>query len=310
VIDKAGERILVIKLGALGDFIQALGPFQAIRRHHPAAHITLLTTPGFSALGSSTGWFDEIWTDSRPSWWHFGARLTLRANLNGGGFARVYDLQTSKRSSSYFRLFKKPKPEWSGIAKKCSHPHANPERDFMHTVERQAEQLAMAGIDKVPSPDLAWFDSETTHFKLEDGFVLIAPGGAAHRPEKRWPIKRYIELANDLIAWGRRPVLLGGKDEAEVLDAIALGCRQARNLGGQTNIFEIAGLARRAVGAVGNDTGPMHITAAVGCPSVVLYSNASDPELCGQRGPAVKILRRAALEGLATAEVEAELHCR
>ena len=82
------------------------------------------------------------------------------------------------------------------------------------------------------------------------------------------------------------------------------------NLGGQTNIFDVAGLARRAVGAVGNDTGPMHITAAVGCPSVVLYSNASNPDLCGQRGPAVKILRRAALEGLATAEVEAALQCR
>lgn len=310
MIDNAGERILVIKLGALGDFIQALGPFQAIRRHHPSAHITLLTTPGFSALGRASGWFNEIWTDSRPAWWHLGARLTLKSNLNSGGFSRVYDLQTSQRSSSYFRLFKRPKPEWSGIAKGCSHPHANSERDFMHTVERQAEQLAMAGIAEVAPPDLGWFDADTTHFKLEDGFVLIAPGGAPHRPEKRWPVKRYIELAKNLIAWGRRPVLLGAKDEADVLEAIAQGCRQARNLGGQTNIFDVAALARRAVGAVGNDTGPMHITAAVGCPSVVLYSNTSDPALCGQRGPAVKILRRAALEGLASAEVEAALQDR
>ena len=76
------------------------------------------------------------------------------------------------------------------------------------------------------------------------------------------------------------------------------------------NVFDIAGLARLAIGAIGNDTGPMHITSAVGCPSVVLYSHASNPDLCGQRGLSVKILRRAALEGLAVAEVEAALQCR
>lgn len=308
--DNGGEKILVVKLGALGDFVQALGPIQAIREHHPSAHITLLTTPTFSALGTTTGWFDAVWTDSRPSWWRFNARLALRSQLNQGDFTRVYDLQTSKRSSSYYRSFKRPRPEWSGIASGCSHPHANSDRDSMHTIERQAEQLEMAGVTPVLTPDLNWFDADTTHFRLEDGFVLITPGGAAHRPEKRWPIKRYIELANDLVAWGRRPVLLGGKDEGDVLQAIANGCRQARNLGGQTNIFDIAGLARRAVGAVGNDTGPMHIISAMGCPSVVLYSQASNPELCGQRGPSVKILRRAALEGLAVAEVEAALQCR
>jgi len=310
VNEKVGERILVIKLGALGDFIQAFGPFQTIRARHPSAHVTLLTTSPFSPLASASGWFDAVWFDSRPGWWRLGARLSKRANLNRAGFSRVYDLQTSRRSSSYYRYFRSPRPEWSGIAKACSHPHANPERDLMHTVERQAEQLAMAGLSEMSAPELAWFDADTTRFRLEDGFVLIAPGGAAHRPEKRWPIKRYIELANDLVAWGRRPVLLGGADEADVLQAIAQGCRQARNLGGQTNIFEIAGLARRAVGAVGNDTGPMHILSAVGCPSVVLYSMASNPDLCGQRGPAVKILRRAALEGLAAAEVEAALQCR
>ena len=119
-----------------------------------------------------------------------------------------------------------------------------------------------------------------------------------------------MELANDLVAWGHRPVLVGGKEESDVLGEIAHRCRQARNLGGQTNIFDIAGLARRASGAVGNDTGPMHIISAMGCPSVVLYSQASNPDLCGQRGLSVKILRRAALEGLAVAEVEAALQCR
>jgi ADP-heptose:LPS heptosyltransferase len=54
----------------------------------------------------------------------------------------------------------------------------------------------------------------------------------------------------------------------------------------------------------------MHIAAAVGCPSLVLFSAASDPALCGQRGPAVAYLRRAALADLAVDEVEAALRLR
>jgi ADP-heptose:LPS heptosyltransferase len=310
VSDNAAEQILVVKLGALGDFIQAFGPFEAIRKHHAAARITLLTTPPYAALGEASGWFDEVWTDTRPSWWRVGELFALKRKLNQGGFARVYDLQTSSRSSSYYRLFKSPRPQWSGIAKGCSHPHDNPRRDFMHTLDRQAEQLAMAGVEPVRVPALDWLDADTSRFRLEDGYVLLAPGGAAHRPDKRWPVKRYIELANDLVAWGRRPVLIGTNEEADILAAIARSCRQARDLGGETDILDIAGLARHASGAVGNDTGPMHVTAAVGCRSVVLYSNASDPALCGQHGADVTILRRADLEGLAAAEVEAALQAR
>ncbi len=49
------EKILVIKLGALGDFIQAMGPMAAIRRHHPDADITLLTTEPFEKIVLSSG---------------------------------------------------------------------------------------------------------------------------------------------------------------------------------------------------------------------------------------------------------------
>ncbi len=63
------ERILVIKLGALGDFIQATGPFAAIRTHHVGERIVLLTTEPFAALERTSGYFDEVWIDSRPPWW-------------------------------------------------------------------------------------------------------------------------------------------------------------------------------------------------------------------------------------------------
>ena len=297
------EHVLVIKLGALGDFVQALGPFQAIRQHHQSAHITLLTTSRFSGIGAGSGFFDEIFTNVPSAWWSFGERSRLRGFLNSNRFTRVYDLQTSRRSSAFLRMFQGFKPEWSGIAKGCSHHHDNPSRDLMHTIERQEEQLHIAGILNVPTPNLDWLDADVDHFSLNDDFVLIVPGGSARRLKKRWPVQKYIDLANDLLLCGLLPVLLGGEDEKDVLGSIHLGCSRARNLCAKTNLFEVAGLARRAVGAIGNDTGPMHITAAVGCPSVVLYSAVSNPGLCGQRGEAVKIVRRTSLVDLDSKDV-------
>jgi ADP-heptose:LPS heptosyltransferase len=201
--------------------------------------------------------------------------------------------------------------EWSGIAPGASHPHANPARDAMHTVDRQREQLALAGIAEAPPPDVSWLRPNVAHFALPPRYALLVPGGAAHRPEKRWPATRYAALARALAARGVTPVLIGGAAEADVLRAIRETAPEARDLSGKTSLAEIASLARGAVAAVGNDTGPMHIVAAAGCPSVVLFSRESDPALCAPRagagGPAPVILRRPSLDALPMEEVLAQL---
>lgn len=308
------ERILVIKLGALGDFVQAFGPFAAIRTHHAAAEITLLTTRPYAALAAASPYFDHIWIDTKPKIWQVAKVLKLRRQLNSGRFGRVYDLQTSDRSSWYFRLMGGPGraggqsgiPDWSGIAPGCSLPHANPDRDHMHTVERQAEQLAMAGIERVPPPDLSWAEGDIGRFGLPQRFVLMCPGGAAHRPAKRWPAERFAETARWLAERGVAPVLLGTDAERAEIDAIRAACPQVVDLAGKTGFLDILGLGRRALAALGNDTGPMHLIAAAGCPSVVLFSHESDPSLCAPRGR-VTVLRRPSLAELPAIEVEETL---
>ncbi|MCW9035231.1 MAG: glycosyltransferase family 9 protein [Rhodospirillales bacterium] len=292
-------QILVIKLGALGDFVQAMGPFAAIRQHHPDAKITLLTTKAYADFAKSCPYFDEVWTDQKPKVLQVGKWLNLQKQLREGNFQKVYDLQTSDRSSHYFRLFKRgTKPDWSGIARGCSHPHANPRRDYMHTIERQAEQLAMAGIKETPFPSLAWVDEDLSAFNLPEKFALLVPGGAPHRPAKRWPSENFGALATSLMDEGITPVLLGAGAEATIVDTILKECPNAISLVDQTTFAQIAALAKKALFSIGNDTGPLHIISLAGCKSVALYSHESDPALCAQRGEDVTILREERLENV------------
>lgn len=295
-------RILVIKLGALGDFVQALGPFQAIRAHHPDAEITLLTTRPYAALAAACPWFDHVWVDDKPKMWQVPKVLKLKRKLAGGRFSRVYDLQTSDRSGWYFRLMG-AEVDWSGIASGCALPHGNPDRDRMHTIDRQAEQLALAGIEQVATPDLSWADGDIGRFGLPRPFALICPGGAAHRPAKRWPAERFAAVAQWLAARAITPVLLGTEAEQAEIAAIRAACPGALTLAGKTSLVDILGLGHQAMVALGNDTGPMHLIAAGGCPSVVLFSHESDPSLCAPRGR-VAVVRRPDLAELEVPEVE------
>ncbi len=296
------ERILVIKLGALGDLVQATGPFAAICAHHVTAFRILLTRQTYADFMRQSPYFDAVWVDEQPELWQISRLLALRARLRGGRFNRVYDLQTSDRSSFYFWLM--GRPPWSGIIHGCAYPYLNPGRDHMHTLDRQAEQLAMAGIPVTPGPDLSWIRSDgAAGLELKPPFVLLVGGGAPHRPGKRWPAEHYAALARRLVQRGHTPVLIGTDQDRSAIDVIMDTCPQAVDLSARTSFTDLVGLGRHAVAAVGNDTGPMHLLAVSGCPCVVLYGPASDPALCAPRGTRVILLRSPHLaEAIATVE--------
>lgn len=290
------KKILVIKLGALGDFVLALAAMRKIRAAHPTAKITLLTTPPFEALAKASGYFNRVETDGRPSGWQ--GTLDLIGRLRRERYDRVYDLQTSSRSSAYFYALWPNLPQWSGIALGCSFPHRNPLRNAMHTLERQAEQLQDAGIwpdaptapGTAPGPDLSWCwgnppTKQTPERRTnERAYALLVPGGSAHRPEKRWPIEHFTALAKALKATGIDVIIIGGPQESALARTIQRTVPTARDLTGRTDFFQLASLGARAVLAVGNDTGPIHLISATGAPTIALFSKASDPAQCAPRG--------------------------
>ena len=141
----------------------------------------------------------------------------------------------------------------------------------------------MAGIAAFPAPDLGWLTAGSSGRK--EPTALLIPGAAPHRPAKRWPAARFGELASVLGARGLTPMVLGTAAEAPLAAIIRAECPEAIDLTGRTTIAEVARLAASAALAVGNDTGPMHLATAVGCPSLVLFSADSDPALTAPRGP-------------------------
>jgi ADP-heptose:LPS heptosyltransferase len=294
------RKILVIKLSALGDFVQALGPAAAIRRHHAADEITLLTTRSFAELARQSGLFDKVVIDGRPKFFDLIGWLALRRVLRGGGFDRVYDLQTSDRSSFYAWLFLPGRPpEWSGIAWHCSHPHANLGRDPQHTIDKQAEQLLMAGIYPTPLPACPVSARPLPAGLEQRPFFLLIPGSSPRHRGKRWPAGRYGELAQRLFeATGALPVIVGSRGEETLAAEIRAACQAAIDLVGRTELTGLVDLAGAAVFAVGNDTGATHIAAGTGHPVIVLFSAASQPSRCAPRGSQVHVLTSASLDDL------------
>lgn len=298
------QNILVIKLSALGDFIQALGPMAAIRKHHKDARITLLTTRPYESFGQNCGYFDEVWIDDKPRWLNLIGWQNLKNKLKSGNFSRIYDLQNNDRTSLYFKLLSgKDTPEWVGAAKGASHSNQSPDRTKGHAIDGHKQTLALAGIKNVTIDTLDWMQADIASFPLKKPFILIVPGSAPTRPEKRWPESHYARLCHMIHGWGYQPVLLGTRAEQKTIDDIIRACPEALDLSQQTSFEHLASLGRAAAAAVGNDTGPMHLIAATGCPTFAIFSKHSDPVKHKPLGENVTLLEADNLDDLKAEDV-------
>ncbi len=295
------ERILVIKLSALGDFIQALGPMLAIREHHPHAHITFMTTKPFKELAQKCGYFDSVWVAPKPKWKNLNGWFSLRKELNKAKYARIYDLQNNDRTGLYFKLLKNPKPEWVGIAKGASHSNDTKSRKSGTAFEGHKETLGKVGIQNIKIDKLEWMEQNLGQFNLPHKFALIIAGCAPNRPEKRWLPKYYASVAQHLIKSNITPVLIGTDAEKEINSEIArTEPEKIVNLTNKTNLYDIATLARRARLSIGNDTGPIHLAAATGSPVIVIFneSKSSNPKKHAPLGDKVHIVSAENIESI------------
>lgn len=266
------EKILVIKHGALGDVVLAMGTMKRLRELHPDAHMVLMTMGMFVPMVKQLGVFDDFIVDNREPYWKLGATKAAVSAIVHGGFTRVYDLMESSRTRKrYFPALRFLLPhslEWiaanSGelrrICKKRSFSFGHIEREPYH-------------VEKVLT-DLSFMHGEGKHFhELPERFVLMIPGCSPQHPHKRWPISNYCELVRLLAERGISSVILGTKTEATEVETIASSSPMAISFLGKSSLMDIPQLALRSLACVGNDTGPTHMCAYSGVPVIAIFCN-------------------------------------
>lgn len=333
------KRVLVIKLGAMGDFMQALGAMRVVRATHPSARITLLTTEPFEAFAKACPYFDIVEADGRPK--DLKGRADLIRRLRNAGYDMVYDFQNNDRTAQYFMGLTGKKPLWSGHAKGASHQHMNENRGEMHNFDRLAEQLLHAGLTPKPPgdptgwiigqdvlPSVDWIRPafrdpprfQPAFFSLNGPYMLMIPGSSADHPEKRWPVDRFAKIATWVADAGITPVVIGTKAEGDIGAQILKLEPRAKNIVGRTDLFQLATLAERAVFALGGDTGPMHLAAAARTPGVCLFAQEWNEDMerefrtvwspktrlgrAAPRGGSMMVLHAAALEAIGVDDVK------
>jgi len=264
------ENILIIKHGALGDFVLALGVMKTLRERHPSARFTLMTIKSLVPIAEQTGIFSDYIVDGRASLLHVATSFCVLRRLLAGRFSRIYDLQERTRTETYRRFLRlfAPAGEYDWVkcySKKRLHVRKSCRVGWGRETE-EAEQVAF------PCPDLSFLHGKGEYFHLlPERFVMLIPGCSPQHPYKRWSVENYRELVRRLAARGIASVVIGTQAEATEVNAICQGQESAVNMLNKTSLLDVPQLALRAVAVVGNDTGPSHMAALSGAFTLALY---------------------------------------
>ncbi|MDC1382633.1 glycosyltransferase family 9 protein [Candidatus Puniceispirillum sp.] len=293
-------RILVIKHGALGDIIQGLDSFATIRAGNPKAHITLMTGPNFATLAESMPWFDDVIIDPRAGFFNFLATFSIRRHLRQN-WSLVVDMQCSRRTNQYFSHFLPPGTRWIGRAPGCS--DLLPDFIGVNNRERMLLTAELAGGVR-QNADMDWLntinaDSQSDY--LADNtkaYAVMVPGCSLAKPQKRWPAKHFAAVANDLAARGIIVYLVGTRVDRSAIDSVLADAPSAIDSCGRTNLTGLTRLMKGASYVIGNDTGPIFLSAKIGAPTLMIMGPDTDPTMSAPTGRICKWLRGAPISSI------------
>ncbi len=129
-------------------------------------------------------------------------------------------------------------------------------------------------------------------FKVDEGrpYVVFAPG-AAYGPAKKWPLEYFKEVAKELSFQGIPVLVVGGKAEFSDGEFITSDVKLAYNLCGKTSVEDLPGVFLGAQALVSNDSGLMHLGAALKIPQIAIFGSSS-PELTGPKNPRAIVLKK------------------
>jgi len=303
-----GPRIAIVKLSSLGDVIHALPVARALRQALPEAELTWIVEAREQAILRDHPDLDGVVPVDTRRWRRLlrrpsGVRAVwrevaeVRRRLRARRFDVAIDLQGLIKSGALTAATCAPL-RIGFAATHCrerlsagfTNRRVTPPPSAGHVVDQYLSVLSPLGIAPGPPQfhvpvrpvaDRRMEELLVEHgIKRSDRLVAINPG--AGRADKRWPIPRLTALAERLATEaGARILLLWGPDEAHLAREIRDGLSARAMLAPPTDLDELAGLLRRAALVVANDTGPLHLAAALGTPCLGLYG----PTRSSRNGP-------------------------
>ena len=306
------NNILIIKHGALGDLIQITSSLKSIRQKYPDSKITLLTDIKFKFFSDRIIFVDEIIYENRPSFFRIDKWLTIIFKIIKRRFNIVFDLQNSDRTSVYYFFIKlfNPKTVWSGNRRGGKFKYHPKNFESIPIKDRIKNQLLLMDIEIYDKPDISWMMKKNIINLPNNDFVILLPGSSPEHKHKRWPAEKFAELANYLKEKKIDSIILGqSHSEGEELKKIKLLAPKIIDFSDQ-DLDCLATTASKAIGAIGNDTGPTFVAAAAGCPITWLLSNHTDPNITQLLGSKVNTLKKDNIIDITVDEVKNNLAFR
>jgi lipopolysaccharide heptosyltransferase I len=279
-------KILLVRLGALGDIVHALPVAAALRVRYPDAQIDWLVDVRHAAVLDFVPVISRrVVVDSR----RWGAALGAVRGLRRERYDVAVDLQGLVKSAAFART--------SGAARVIGfartqlreklaarfYSEACDPGDVRHVIDKNLSVLALFGIAErkrqfpIAVPESAACGPVVERVRREGlrGYALINPGAAW--PNKQWPPARFGEVASALSGRHRLlPVVLWGPGEQAIAAGVVEASGGTATVAPSTGIGDLLALARGARLMLSGDTGPLHLAAAVGAPVVALFG-PTDP---------------------------------
>jgi heptosyltransferase-1 len=295
------RRILLIKLSSAGDIIHALPVLAGLRRRWPEAHIAWMVSTPFAELLDGHPDLDEVIRFDRRRFAHLGrqwsaswafARFCWR--LRARRFDLVVDLQGLFRSGFLSLVSGAPRRLGLSDAREMAGAfytrRVGRRTPNLHAVDRCYQMATALGFAEqgprfllhVPDACRAEVTELLRDSEVEGRpFAVLAIG--ARWETKRWPAERFARLADALAErHGLASVLVGSEDDRQLAEQVRQYSHSGPvNLAGRTRWGQLMALLEQARMVVSNDSGPMHVAAALGRPLVAVLG----PTHPGRTGP-------------------------
>jgi heptosyltransferase I len=292
-ITKNPQKILIVKPSSLGDVVHSLPFLNAMKTCFSEAEMHWVIAKGLEGLLDGNPMIERLWIINKDAWKKIdNAKNTvteinnLFKGLKKEKFDLVIDLQGLLRSGIITSVTRAPVRIGFQEAREGSrffYTHKVKGGKDIHAVDRYLKIAAFLGCDTseiiFPFPEADTISSFIPHPSSFREYAVLVPG--ARWKTKRWPPEKFGELASRL---PMQSVVVGSKPDKDSADLIvSLSKGKTISLAGKTNLKELIAVMRKAIFVISNDSGPMHIAAALGIPIYAIFG-PTDPLRTGPYG--------------------------